>query len=226
MPPTAPEDEPGQAGGQTQGDRAGGLHPRADQGERGDGADREVGDRDGQQCRGCGSEAADGEGADDLEAPGLLLGPRVADDEQNAHDRGGDEQIERQLVRHHRPEGVVVEAKGRTGHHDGGRVGHQRRAGLQGLGRRVRRVERSDRPCDENPEGQGPHRDPDALEPEKEPQQLHGAGPGLRRPPGTGPAGGSQGLGSRRGPSGSGRRGVHGGAHRAAASSETAISSP
>ncbi|MFB9070530.1 hypothetical protein ACFFX0_04740 [Citricoccus parietis] len=183
----ASEDQTRQGGAGTKGQRT--VQPQvlmADgyQPQGGGRTDEEAGQRHGRSGRSGRSETADRQGSDHLQASGFLLRAGVADCQEDGHDGGSEEHVEAEFVGHHGTEGVVVRSEGRPGHHDGGRVGQQGTARLDGLFSGEGLVQRVHRSVDAEPHRDRPDEEADPVESEVEPQQRAGPGErgtGLRR---------------------------------------------
>ena len=129
-----------------------------------------------------------GLGAHEVGAPGVLLGPGVPGDEQDAHDRDGEEGHHPELAGDDRPERQVAGAERRPVDQHGGRVPGDLSARLPALRSAVGRHDRRHRHHRHPGEPGDPQRDPQPVLPQGEAQQP--PRPGIRPPwpPVRGPA--------------------------------------
>ena len=111
----------------------------------------------------------------------FLFGAGVPNHGEDGEDRRGDDQRKHQFVGHHRPEIGLVAAEHRSAHHDSGGRLEKLHAGaplrLVGIGelQRVRRVQHH------RGQHRDPHRQPDTVAAQRQPDEVGRAGPARRR---------------------------------------------
>ncbi|MHC3367956.1 hypothetical protein ACYAFX_11560 [Rhodococcus aetherivorans] len=129
--------------------------------------------------------AAHRAGQDEFGATVLLLAPCVPDDEENVHERGGDQQVQPVLVRDERLERGVVHAVAGTRHHHPCRVVGETGHAAEVLGGRIRQLQGGDEVRRQGRDADHPQRQLDPIPAQVEADEGRGPGEGAHRTPPT-----------------------------------------